>query len=604
MKKTFLTVLILAATVSFAQEDTKEVEEVLIQGKFLSTPYQKIVENIEVISKKEIENSPAQSIDELLQQFSGLDIRKRGANGVQSDISLRGGTFDQVLILVNGIPMNDAQTGHNVMNLPIDLSAIEKIEILKGPAARRFGNNAYAGAINIITKPSAEEKVKIKAEGGDFQTYALGLVSSFGTDKFQNLLQTTSTGSQGYKHNTDYTVRNVFYQGKIPLNNGSFGVQAGFSEKKFGANGFYASRKATEQYEEVQTSLVSFNYAQKFQHFALNSSVYWRRGQDMYLYNRQKPEIYRNMHITHNIGGTLNASYQWLLGTTGLGTEVRNEGIVSNNLGERDRFITQVFFEHNFSFFNDNLKITPGVTWAKYSSVGDYFYPGVDIGFRFNPHHKIYGNIAKVHRVPTFTDLYYKSKTEEGNPDLKSESALSAEVGYAFQMKNFSFKVSGFGRDTDNMIDWNFETLDNKWHSQNLVATRVTGFEAGSELSLPFINTTFGLSYTYLNNALKSDKVSDKSKYILENLRHQLVARMENRVLGNFYNQTIYRYQDRQMGGYSINTLDEKLSYRKNGFETYIVINNLTNNKYTDAFGIEMPGRWFHIGVSYTIGIN
>ena len=153
MKKTFLTVLILAATVSFAQEDTKEVEEVLIQGKFLSTPYQKIVENIEVISKKEIENSPAQSIDELLQQFSGLDIRKRGANGVQSDISLRGGTFDQVLILVNGIPMNDAQTGHNVMNLPIDLSAIEKIEILKGPAARRFGNNAYAGAINIITKP-------------------------------------------------------------------------------------------------------------------------------------------------------------------------------------------------------------------------------------------------------------------------------------------------------------------------------------------------------------------------------------------------------------------------------------------------------------------
>ena len=128
--------LILAATVSFAQEDTKEVEEVLIQGKFLSTPYQKIVENIEVISKKEIENSPAQSIDELLQQFSGLDIRKRGANGVQSDISLRGGTFDQVLILVNGIPMNDAQTGHNVMNLPIDLSAIEKIEI---PRPMRWG---------------------------------------------------------------------------------------------------------------------------------------------------------------------------------------------------------------------------------------------------------------------------------------------------------------------------------------------------------------------------------------------------------------------------------------------------------------------------------
>jgi len=139
----------------------KQIDEVLIQGKFFETPYQKVNENIVVIQHKEIEQSPAKSIDELLQQYTGVDIRKRGGNGVLSDISIRGGSYDQVLILVNGIRMNDSQTGHNSFNIPIDLSNVEQIEIVKGPAARRFGNNAYAGVINIITKTHKEKTVNL-----------------------------------------------------------------------------------------------------------------------------------------------------------------------------------------------------------------------------------------------------------------------------------------------------------------------------------------------------------------------------------------------------------------------------------------------------------
>ncbi len=141
-----------------------------------------------------------------------MDIRRRGSNGVQSDISFRGSSFEQVLLLLNGVRINDSQTGHNSMNLPVDLEDVEKIEIIKGPAARRFGQNAYAGVINVITRPGTGKKVKISAEGGDYSSYGLGFNAQMGNEKFASTLQANASGSEGYMYNTDYEIRNVFYQ--------------------------------------------------------------------------------------------------------------------------------------------------------------------------------------------------------------------------------------------------------------------------------------------------------------------------------------------------------------------------------------------------------
>src|SRR5690606_4165697 len=213
---------------------------------------------------EEILASPAKSIDEILQQIPGMDIRRRGANGVQSDLSFRGSSFEQVLLLLNGIRMNDSQTGHNSMNLPLDLEDVERIEVVKGPAARRFGQNAYAGVINIITKTTSGKRVKISAEGGDYETYGFGLNAQMGNEKFAQSLQSNYNSSQGYMYNTDYEIRNIFYHNQLNIKNGAIKLQAGFSEKKFGANGFYASPLATEQYEEVQASIVSVAHKQTF----------------------------------------------------------------------------------------------------------------------------------------------------------------------------------------------------------------------------------------------------------------------------------------------------------------------------------------------------
>jgi len=585
-----------------AQEKTTDIESIEFQGKFITTPYKSANQNITVITKEDIANSPAKSIDEVLQQVPGMDIRRRGANGVQSDIGFRGSSFEQVLLLLNGIRMNDSQTGHNSMNIPVDMDDVERIEVIKGPAARRFGQNAYAGVINIITKITPGKRVKISAEGGDYETYGFGFNAQLGNEKFSNSLQANSASSQGYMYNTDYEIRNVFYQSKLNIKNGDLKLQAGFSEKKFGANGFYASKLATEQYEETQASIVSLAHQQTFGNLKLSSNAYWRRGQDMYLYDRNKPNGYRNMHIGNNLGGEVNSSYQWGLGTTGVGVELRKEFLASNNLGERNRFVSQVFFEHHFSLLDKKLNISPGISWANYSKEGNFFYPGLDVGYNFNQNNKIYGNIARVHRVPTFTDLYYVSKTEQGNPDLLPENAVSSEIGYQYQNSRILAKVSGFMRNSNNSIDWVKKSMtDPIWYAQNVGKIDTKGIEA--ELShrvFDWLKYTAG--YTYLDSKMKESN-EFVSRYILDNLKHQVVAKLETRFLQYFTNELVYRYNERMNLG-TYNLLDEKLSFAKKDFSVYVLINNLTNTKYTEAFGVEMPQRWFHLGFSYTINIK
>ena len=602
MKKITPTVLAFFTVLNLsAQEKESKIAEVTVQGKFLELPVAKVNENITVLSKAEINASPAKSVEELLATITGFDIRRRGGNGVQADVSLRGSSFEQVLIMVNGIRINDSQTGHNSMSLPFDISTVEKIEVIKGPAARRFGQNAYAGVINIITKPSSEDMVNISGSGGDFESYSLGLGAQFGNEKFSNLFQATTSASEGYRHNTDYKINQIFYQNQYQISNGKLKFQAGFQEKKFGANGFYASRAATEQYEETQASLVSFGVEKKYERFNLNSNLYWRRGQDMYLFNRQKPEIYRNMHIGNNVGAEVNGTFSSTLGTTGLGVELRKEFLASNNLGHRERFLTQVFFEHHFSLFQEKLQISPGISWANYAGVGDFFYPGLDVGFDIDENNKIYGNIAKVNRIPTFTDLYYVSKTEKGNPDLQPENAVSAELGYRYQKKNFLGKMSIFSRNSENSIDWVKENANDIWRAENIGAIDTKGFEVEINHRFDGVFSGYSLGYTYIDSELKNPQ-NLISRYVLENLKHQFVAKLDNRVFKNFTNQLIYRYNERvTTGGYQL--LDEKFSYDFKNLNLYLLINNLTNTKYTETFGVPMPGRWFHLGFTYKLAL-
>src|SRR5690606_34953561 len=131
-------------------------------------PFSKQSRNISLISKLQIETAPARSLAEVLSFVPGLDIRQRGVTGVQADVSIRGGSFEQTLMLLNGIKLSDPQTGHHMMNIPLPLVNIDRVEVLKGPASRVFGQNAYAGAINVITELSDKRYARVQGYAGDF----------------------------------------------------------------------------------------------------------------------------------------------------------------------------------------------------------------------------------------------------------------------------------------------------------------------------------------------------------------------------------------------------------------------------------------------------
>ncbi len=602
MKKHFFSILILTTLSTFnAQQKEEDIEEIELQGKFLSLPLRSLNENAEIITRAQIEASAAQTLDDVLQQTLGVDLQRRGASGMQSDVAIRGGSFEQTLVLINGIRMNDAQTGHNSFHVPVDLKFVERIEVLKGPAARRYGNNAFAGVINIVTSPKAISELQLNLEGGDYSSYQIGAGAQLAGEKMNHLIQLGTRGSEGYRHNTDFTGRNAFYQGSLPLNKGQISLQAGFSERKFGANGFYATPLATEQYEETQASVLSLNWNQTLGKVELKSNVFWRRGQDLYLYDREDPDFYRNMHIGNNYGIEISAGARSSLGYSGLGVELREEDLSSNNLGNRNRFLTQVFFEHHFSFLEGKLQIVPGMTWAGYSEVGNFFYPGLDLGYHFSPSSKLYANVSKVHRIPTFTDLYYVSRTEKGNPLLKPENAFSYELGYSYSKNRLRFGASVFGREIKNGIDWVKEKEEDLWQAMNIGELSTRGFETSvSYRGTSWLEET-SLGYTFIDQEIGSSE--NFSKYVLDHLRHQLVGKVYSRITREWSLGASYRYQARA-NNYSYHLVDLKTAYDFDRLNVYLRVNNLTNTQYKEAFGVPMPGRVFHIGLNYKLPLS
>ena len=596
--KLFYSIIALFICLVLVAQESKELEGVVIQGKTLSLPFNKTSQNVQIITKEQIKAMPASSIEEVLSYYSGIDIRQRGAHGVQADVSIRGSSFEQVLILINGIRMNDSQTGHNTMNLPLDLASIERIEIIKGPAARRFGQNAYAGAINIVTRPSTKNDLTISGSLGDFNTTSLGASLNVSGKKFSQFIQAETSQSDGYRYNTDYQVKNVWYQNQYKLNGGELRLQGGFIDKKFGANGFYSSPLAKDQYEAIQTSLVSIGWNQKSGKFKWESNAYWRRSQDEYIFERHNPSKYRNLHIGNNAGIEANTNYSSSLGITGVGLDFRKEYLSSNNLGKNHRTVYFAFLEHRFMFFKNRLDITPGISFSDYSDFGNFWYPGIDIGYSINQQNKLFANLGKTYRVPTYTDLNYTDPVTEGNTNLKPENALSYELGYRLNHKNIKTTISFFRRESRKSIDWTKDSEEGKWKPENISRINTDGVEVDFNYSFTalFIKS-INLGYTYLDKNLKySDRAY--SRYSLDNLRHQLVVKVEHKLLKNISNQIIYRYNDRvNLDDYHL--LDDRLMYQTNHLQLYIQMTNILNTKYTESNLVPMPGRWIQGGVIF-----
>jgi iron complex outermembrane receptor protein len=601
MKKSLALLSLLFFNIIISQQDTTDLKEVVVSTTKLEIPFSKNFRTVKIISSDYIKNSPASNVSDLLQEITGIDVRRRGVGGVQGDLYIRGGGFDQTLLLVDGMKMDDAQTGHHTLNMILPLYLIERIEVIKGPAARIFGQNAFNGAINIVTKEIKGEKKQIdlslkEISYGSFEQKNISAVTKIITNKVKSLISFSNNTSDGYRHNTDYKRNNYFVKTSFNLKSSPIDVIASFTENKFGANGFYASPSATEQYEETQASLLGVSTTINSEKLSIKPRLYWRRGQDEYIYIRDNPSVYRNLHKTNKVSAELSGSYFSNSGVTGFGIDLSTVNISSNNLGEHDRTTVNLFVDHTFKLFDEKLVLSPGIAVSYFSDMSFHSFPGIDLGYNINSNFKLYSNIGKTFRIPTYTDLYYSDRTTIGNENLNPESATSTELGFKYNTSNFKISGAFFNRKAKNIIDYVKENENDLWNAVNIGSLKTTGFEL--DFRYNFQNQNYlNLGYTNIkdNNYVTNINFS---KYSLNSLKHHFTSKLNLNYIRNVNHSFVYKYAERSDKS-NYNVLDSKIMYKKGLF---IYVNNIFDEVYSETNLVPMPGTSFLVGIS--VGID
>ncbi len=630
-----------AQTENHAKEKLYELGEVEVTGTRVPMTVSQAARMVTVLDRDDIAAVPAQSVNDLLKYAVGIDVRQRGDMGVQTDISIRGGTFDQITILLNGINICDPQTGHNAADFPVDISEIERIEVLEGPAGRVYGTSSLVGAINIVTRPDLQSGMELRAEGGSYGFFEGGGHINLTKGAFSNQFSGGFSRSDGFSRNaagrlnSDFKQAKAFYQGGYAHEKAEVRWHAGFTQKDYGANTFY-SAKYDDQFEHTRKYYTAVQAETKGDVYRFKPSVYWNRSEDRFELVRNRPEtVPFNYHRTDVYGLNLNNTLETALGKTAFGAEFRNEGVVSTTLGEPLHFpepapgggeYTAGLNRTNLSFHLEHnillrgFTLSAGVIAVKNTGneMNFRFYPGVDASWQFARDWKLYASFNTSLRMPTFTELYYSVNGYKADRYLKPEEMKAYEIGVKFLTPGIRGTVSLFHYRGTNLIDWIkdlSEGADAPWQSVNHAKVNTTGVETSLDVSFDeMLHRTFFIrnltvSYAYIDQDKKSEP-DVQSRYALEYLRHKAVAQANLRVWRNLNLNVSYRWQDR-MGNYEQNgemvayepysLLDARLSWDTSSYRVYAEANNLLNRTYYDYGNIPQPGIWVRAGAVWRL---
>ena len=618
------------------------LDEVSVTGTRAPLTVSQQARMVTVLSREDIQAAPVQSVNDLLKYAVGVDVRQKGALGALTDVSIRGGNSEQITVLLNGINICDAQTAHNTFDFPVDISEIERIEVLEGPAGRVYGTSSLLGAINIVTKTPPSSSLSARIEGGSYGYLAAGARANIAQGRWNNQLSGSFTRSDGYlrnkanRLNADYKTSKAFYQGNYNDSQIAVRWHAGMSVKDFGANTFYAA-KYDDQFEHTFKTFTALQAENKQGKFHIRPSIYWNRSMDRFELFRGAPQKYAyNYHRTDVYGVNLNAYFDWSLGRTAFGAELRHEELVSTNLGEKlerphhihgtDRNYTnginrtnlQFVLEHNIIL--SRFTLSAGVIAVKNSQadMNMRVYPGIDASYRMGNAWKVYASYNTSLRMPSFTELFYSVGGHKADKHLKPEELSALEAGLKYNAHGISGKTSIFYNQQENLIDWISDgTLDANgsplWESVNFGRINVVGVEASLSFDCRTLMPSqrflkqFSLAYCYLNQNEKEHK-GITSKYVLEYVKNKMVANLQLNLWRNLDLGLNYRLLHR-MGGYidtnnqrhnyaTYGILDARLSWNTSKWTAFAAANNLLNRTYVDYGNVPQPGTWITAGIS------
>ena len=585
---------------------------------------------VTVLTRDDLAAAGVRTVNDVLKLTAGVDVRQRGGFGIQTDISMEGGTHDQIVILLNGVPLVNPQTGHNAADFPINISDIERIEILEGAASRVFGSQAFSGAVHIVTRTVTEDApVDVRLEGGSYGTLRTEARTAW------QLPQGWSVSASGSYQRSDGAVPNSEFKGGKGYATVSydsptfrFDAQGGVTAQDYGANTFY-SAAYPDQWESTRRYLVSARAETKGR-VHLVPQVSWLRSLDHYQLTKGSPQG-ENFHTSDVWTAGLNAWVPWQLGRTAFGAEVREEEIFSTNLGRPltedrlvgipgqpgmfytrrdDRTNVSYFLEHNVIL--QRFTVSLGVMAERNNAIDSRFrfYPGIDVSYRPTSALKLYASYNKSLRLPTFTDLWYKSPTQEGNQGLLPEECHAFRLGMDGRYRFLSWRVKLHYQRGEHMIDWVMRHAEDKYHATSF---SLDNYGVGADLRFdlaqwwgsrqPF--RSFSVSYAWNDQRRRAGEPYFKSNYAMEYLRHNFVAHLRHRIVSRLEADWTLRVRQRE-GGYIEYAdfkptgqtvpyghhalLDCRLTWKAPHYELFADLSNMTDCHYYDLGNVRQAG--------------
>jgi outer membrane cobalamin receptor len=538
------------------------------------------------------------SVVDLLRQDPSLNLQARAANGVQADLSIRGTTFEQSLILLNGLRINDPETGHLNLDIPVPLDAVTRIDILHGSGSTFYGSDAIGGAVNLLTQPPAPGlSIIASAGGGSYSSIEQHLRASYNNGPFAEQLTGSRDTSDGFIPDRNYSSNALASETWLTLKPGTTDILLATSDRPYGANLFYGPYPSWErtkgwfasiQQQLGQQSAASFGY---------------RRHTDLFVLFVDQPQIYENNHITTSYEGALRRADTLGTNTTlSYGLEADGDSIHSNSLGQHARNQGAGYANLNLGSLG-RFSLSLGAREEILSSNGSVFSPSLAAAYTLSRTVRLRAAAGHGFRLPTYVDLYYSDPTTIGNPNLKPESSWSYEAGLDWSPSNsrFTLAATAFRLQQKDTIDYSklilttdALTFAEPYQAVNIQNLNITGAETTLRLRL---TNNQQLQFSYAAAHAASPPANLISEYAYNYAAQNAFFTWS----GNFHQIAAYTQvnvvQRTQRTAYPL--WNVSLSRNTGHLRPYLRLLNLSNTGYQEIPDVPLQGRTIIAGTEF-----
>ncbi|HXE05989.1 MAG TPA: TonB-dependent receptor [Bryobacteraceae bacterium] len=568
--------------------------------------------------------APVTPLD-FLREDSSIFLEQRGAGGGQSDIVLQGGSFEQTLVLLNGFRINDSQTSHHNLDLPVPLDAIDSIEVLEGAGSTLHGVDALSGVVDFITRAPDHNLLRLRAGAGSFEENEQSLLANANRGSWSGRFAAGRNFSTGFMTDRDYRNEEASAESWKGTRLGITDLLFASSDRAFGANGFYGN------YPSWERTKAWFASARQELGSRTVAAFGYRRHTDDFVLFRADPSAYENNHMDGSWQASLRrtvnvhpggGSGEILMGLEADGDSIRSfnlsGGITSPALGIHARNRGAGYLDMDWHPARHRWTLSAGAREEIFSGGAQaVFSPQVAGSVRLMHHLKLRANVGYGFRVPTYTDLYYSDPTTLGNPGLKPESAWSGNVGADWALSSrFSISATGFYSRQHNTIDYvraattpdpylpascevNGVQQANRWCAANLNGLSFAGVESSLTWAISE-SQSVSVAWTGLHgaqNALHGLQSEYIFNYPVENVHASWTAALGHVMTIRNMVQFAQRYQQTVYPVWNV-----WVTHASGRIQPYLRLTNLSNTGYQEIAGVPMPPREIAGGLAIQFG--